>query len=260
MNFDPTIFIVLAIVAVIAIGIFAWHLEKKRREAIIAWAHENGFSFSPHKRRDPGLGFSPFGQGHSRWSRYHLTKRVEKAVPGLDHAEADLFEYHYATTSGSGKNRRTSHHHFTCALLEAGLDLGDMTIRREHWGDKLVQAIGFDDIDFEDHEFSKKFMVKGRDRQKVYSVVDRRMMSYLLESGKWVVQTGGDMLFVHVSGKPNVERLDAIFHFAKGFLLNLPRMVVNEERERRGLPPVLDAGSAAEHHGRLDSDGLGGDA
>ena len=165
--------------------------------------------------------------------------------------DLDLFEYHYATTSGSGKNRRTTHHHFSCALVEAGLHLGDMTIRREHWGDKLVQAIGFDDIDFEDHEFSKKFMVKGRDRQRVYAVVDRRMMSYLLGAGKYVVQTGGDLLFVHERGKPTAERLDRILDFTTGFLAAIPRLVVNEERERRGLPPTLDAGSAAEHHRHL---------
>jgi len=251
MNFDPTLFIVAGIVVVIVVVLVAWHLEKKRREAIIAWAAENGYRFRPQKRRNPGLDFTPFGQGHSRWTRYHLTKSAREAVPGLDDADFDLFEYHYAVTTHSGKSSSTSHHHFTCALVAAGLDLGEMTIRREHWGDKLAQAIGFDDIDFEDHEFSKKFMVKGRDRKRVYGVIDRRMMSFLLASGKWMIQTLGESLFIHVRGKPNVERLEALQQFATGFLRALPRTLVNEERERRGLPPALDAGSAAEHHGHL---------
>ena len=259
MDIDPTFLIIVGVALVIAIGIFAWHLEKKRREAIIAWAKARGYRFDARKRRNPRLDFSPFGQGHSRWTRYHLTKEFPEAVPGLDSAGFDLFEYHYAVTRRSGKSSSTSHYHFTCALVSAGLDLGDMTIRREHWGDKLVQALGFDDIDFEDHEFSKKFMVKGRDRKRVYGVIDRRMMTFLLSRGKWMIETLGDTLFVHMSGKPNVERLDRLEAFVTGFLKALPRTLVNEERERRGLPPVLDAGSAAEHHGHLGEGSRGGD-
>jgi hypothetical protein len=251
MDIDPTVIIVLGIILVVVVGIAAWYFEKKRREAIIAWAKANGYRFSPHKRRNPRLHFTPFGQGHSRWTRYHLTKTQAEAVPGLDDAGFDLFEYHYAVTTRSGKSSNTTHYHFTCGLVQAGLDLGDMTIRREHWGDKIVQAIGFDDIDFEDHEFSKKFMVKGRDRKRVYGVIDRRMMTFLLSRGKWMIQTEGETLFVHMSGKPNAERLDRLDGFLTGFLKSLPRTIVNEERERRGLPPVLDAGSAAEHHEHL---------
>ena len=74
------------------------------------------------------------------------------------------------------------------------------------------------------------------------------MMQFLLGAPKYTIQTLGPDLFVYRSGKPNVERLETIEAFVSGFLRSLPRALVNEERDRRGLPPTLDAGSAAKHH------------
>jgi hypothetical protein len=74
------------------------------------------------------------------------------------------------------------------------------------------------------------------------------MMDFLLRGGRYTIQTAGPLLFVYRSGKPNAERLASLDRFVTGFLRSLPRTLVNEERERRGLPPALDAGSAAEHH------------
>jgi hypothetical protein len=250
MDLNPAVFIVIGVALVIVVAVLAWYFEKKRREELAAWAREHGFTFDPGKRSSPGLAFSPFGQGHSRYSRYHMEKREEEAVPGLDHAGFDLFEYHYAVTTHSGKSSSTTHYHFTCALVDTGIDLGEMTIRREHLGDKLVQAIGFDDIDFEDAEFSKRFMVKARDRKRAYAFVDRRVMDFLLENPRWRIETIGADLFVFMSGKPTAARMDQIYGFASGLLRCLPRTLVNEERQRRGLPPTMDAGSAAEFHRR----------
>ena len=249
MDIHPAVFIVIGIIVVIGIVILAWYFEKKRREAIAAWARENGWRFRPGKHSDPGHPFSIFDDGHSRWSRYHLSKRVDGAVPGLDRADLELFEYHYAITTHTGKSSSTSHYHFMCALVASGVDLGAITIRREHFFDKIAQAIGFDDIDFEDHEFSKKFMVKAKDRKRAYAVIDRRMMAFLLDNSGWGIETNRDLLFVFTKGKPNPEKLTRLAGFTTEFLKALPRTLVNEERERRGLPPAIDAGSAARHHG-----------
>ncbi|MHC4469705.1 MAG: hypothetical protein ACYTDY_11655 [Planctomycetota bacterium] len=247
---EPAVLIVLGIVLVVVIGFIAWRLEKKRREALRRWARDGGWRLDERKRGRPDLPFGLFDHGHSRYSRYHATKSIPDAVPGLDHAYVELFEYHYAVTTSSGKTTSTSHYHFHCALVEPGLDVGEVTIRDETIGDKLVQAIGFDDIDFEDHEFSKKFVVKARDRKGAYDLIDQRMMSFLLDHRGWHTEAAGRMVFIHRSGRPTAERFAALADFVTGFLAEIPRTLVNEERVARGLPPAVDAGNVARHHRR----------
>ncbi len=246
---DITVFIVLGLLVVIAVAVLGWQLEKKRRAELARWAEAHGWLFFPEKAGEPDLPFSIFGRGHSRYTRYRMTKRLPGAVPGLDAAEAEMFEYHYAVTRHSGKSSSTSHYHFTCALVEPGLDLRHVHIRPEGFLDKIGQALGFDDIDFEDHEFSKRFVVKARDRKDAYDLIDARMMRFLLPHREWRIETAGPRLFIHRPGRPNPARFADLAAFLEGFLAELPRALVNEERQRRGLPPAVDAGSAARYHG-----------
>ncbi len=56
----------------------------------------------------------------------------------------------------------------------------DLLIRREGLFDKLAGAFGFDDIDFESVEFSRRFHVKSPDKRFAYDVIHARMMEFLL--------------------------------------------------------------------------------
>ena len=40
--------------------------------------------------------------------------------------------------------------------------------------------MGFDDIDFESHEFSKKFVVRSKDKKFAYDFCNAQMIDYLL--------------------------------------------------------------------------------
>ena len=51
---------------------------------------------------------------------------------------------------------------------------------------------------------------------------------------------------------PRHRLADELAGFCRGFLETIPRTIVNRERERRGLSPMVDAGSAARHHRRED--------
>ena len=46
--------------------------------------------------------------------------------------------------------------------------------------DKVAGAFGFDDIDFESSEFSKRFYVKSTEKRFAYDVLHPRMMEFLL--------------------------------------------------------------------------------
>ncbi|MEM9084226.1 MAG: hypothetical protein AAGB34_11565, partial [Planctomycetota bacterium] len=157
------IFVVIAIAAILG-TVYSYYEAKKRREEIAAFAAQHGFAFHPAKA-NKSLPYSIFDDGHSRWSRFHCYGSKSNLINGLpgDH-HVELFEYHYAVTSGSGKNRRTTHYHFGCLAIHTQVDLGKLFVRDEHFGDKIASAVGFDDIDFEDHQFSKEFLVKSDDR------------------------------------------------------------------------------------------------
>jgi len=58
--------------------------------------------------------------------------------------------------------------------------LPDLLIRPEGMSDKLAGAFGFDDIDFESAEFSRRFYVRSSDKRFSYDVVHPRMMEFLL--------------------------------------------------------------------------------
>jgi hypothetical protein len=222
-----------------------WKYEQKRREALRTWATSNGWTWRPEKRRSPGLPFDLFTKGHSRYSRYHASREIDDAIPGLDGCSIELFEYHYAITSHSGKRRSTTHYYHYCVVARTPMDLGEVLLRDEHFGDKFVQAIGFDDIDLEDPEFSRRFVLKAKDRREAYDLIDSGMMRYLVRHSGWTLETTGGLVFVYSGGKAQPERYGRAASYVLGFLAQTPRILVNRARAERGLPPLLDAGGAS---------------
>lgn len=231
---------------IVLIWIVSYKRDQKRRRELAAWASSNGWRYFPGQSGNVSLPFSPFGKGHSRYRQFQMETEWGNAVPGLAKTDVQLFEYHYAETTSDGKSSSTTHYYHACSLAVPGPDLGVMTIRKENLADKLVQMIGFEDIDFEDPIFSKHFVVKARDRKRAFEVIDQRMMDFLVAHPGWRIETNGPMLFVHRTGRISAGVCDQLSEFQKGFLASLPRPLVNEARIRQGLAPELDAGNAAE--------------
>ncbi|HVZ93474.1 MAG TPA: DUF3137 domain-containing protein [Phycisphaerales bacterium] len=236
--------IVVIVVGIVA-AVLAWQADQRRRKLLIDWAAKNGWTFSEDRVGVPDMDYDLFRVGHTRWSRYWAEREFEGATPGLERARVRLFEYHYAVTRSNGKQTYTQHYYFTCGAAEPGVDLGRVFIRDENWGDKLVQAVGFDDIDLEDADFSKRFVVKARDRKEAYDLLDGAMMRFLTTRGGWVIETNGRELFVYRSGRVNPGAFEDAAGLMLGFVAQLPRVMVNAERARLGLPALIEAGSAA---------------
>lgn len=229
-------------------GLLVWyshHQEQKRLEAFQLWARGRDWSYRPDKRKDPGYAYELFERGHSRWLRHLVWKEFEAPTPGLSAVKPALFEYHYAITRSTGKSTSTSHYYFSCLLVDPGLDLGAVELTREGLGDKLLQAIGFDDIDLEDPEFSRRYAVKARRREEAYALFDQAMMRFLTALEPPSLATNGRelLLFAETSASPAVY--ESMTRFALRFLAQLPRPLVNAERAARGLPPLVEAGNAA---------------
>jgi hypothetical protein len=242
----PFFVVVPAMIAVVVLGaILAHRAEKRRRAEIAAWADSQGFGYE-HGRRSgaPHVPFDLFERGHSRYADHRVRGRLVDALRGLDDPSFELFHYHYAVTTGSGKNRRTRHYHHRCLLLDLGLAVGEVEVRPENFFDKLAAVVGFDDIDVEDPVFSKRFHVKARDRRAAYALLEAEFTEHLLTAELGFVARGS-LVLVTESGSAEAADYDRLARYARGFVEALPRVLVNGERERRGLPPLVDAGSAA---------------
>lgn len=175
----PPVIIILGIAAIVSLVAcliwLAFHLEKKRIEALHAVATELGMEFSvtqDHTLLNRLQVFSLFNKGRSRKMR-----NVMKAATEL--AQLTIFDYQY--TTGSGKNSHT-HRHTIVAMQSDSLDLPSFTLRPEGLFDKIGAAIGFQDIDFDHHPgFSKSFVLKGDNEHAIRRFFDEEMLKMFAE-------------------------------------------------------------------------------
>lgn len=177
----PLIVGVLAI-AGIALALYLSHLAaKKRREAMAALAVELGWRFDPSSDRrhdDEYSHFEIFRKGHSRVAYNTLSGSTE--IDGRTYP-VKMGDFAYKVTRRTGKSNHTTTYRLSYLILHLPFDrTPDLLIRREGVFDKLAGVFGFDDIDFESEEFSRKFYVKSSDKKFAYDVVHPRMMEWLL--------------------------------------------------------------------------------
>jgi hypothetical protein len=243
---EIVVFIVLAALA----AAFAWwaaEQEKKRVEALVLWQGARGFELVARRRDNPGWHWDLFQRGHSRRAQALAIVRLPTATPGLDGAAAMLFEYHYAITSGSGKNRRTRHYWQTCAILDLAFDPGHVAFEAEGVGDKLAAMFGFDDIDFEDAEFSQRFKVKAERKKDAWDLLDGALMTWLKDHPgvQFESRQRQALVVLESRGKASPQRFEALLSWSRGFLAQIPRPLVNAERARLSLPPIMQAGNAS---------------
>lgn len=183
MEVGQALLIIVIIAVVIGAIVVGVQMERKRREAMAALAAELGFSFDPSKdtrHDDEYAHFEIFRQGHSRIA--YNTLRGSVAVQGRA-CPVKMGDFRYSKTESSGKTTRTVTYKFSYIIWHTPFaGAPDVLIRREHILDKLASAFGFDDIDFESAEFSRRFCVKSPDKRFAYDLITPQMMEFLLAS------------------------------------------------------------------------------
>lgn len=179
----PIVAVILVIVA-IAVAIYVNHLiEKKRRLALAALANELGWQFDPshdHEHDDEYAHFEVFRHGHGRVAYNTLLGNFvvdQRTYP------TKMGDFRYKVTRSTGKGSSTRTYNLSYIIVHLPFRrVPDLLIRREGVFDKLAGAIGFDDIDFESAEFSKRFYVKSPDKRFAYDVVHPRAMEFLMQT------------------------------------------------------------------------------
>ena len=176
------IFVVIVIGAVIiAVAIYAHRQARKRREELSVLAAQLGWQFDPDKDADHDDEYSHFEifrRGHSR-AAYNTMRG--SAMIDQRAFSAKMGDFTYKITRSNGKTTTTHTYRFSYLILHLPfVHVPDLLVRREGFFDKIAGMLGFDDIDFESSEFSRRFCVKSPDKRFAYDVIHPRMMEFLL--------------------------------------------------------------------------------
>jgi hypothetical protein len=222
MKISPVVLVLLLLIAFGVVAYLGYLAKKKREEALRALARRFGGHFYVN---DPyGLSnryqthFPTLCQGSRRYA-YNVIEAV------LDGRPMHIFDHHHETYSTDSKgNRTTHHHHRTFVCLRHDVDLGRMEVRPENFLDKVGAVFGFDDIDFESEEFSRKYHVQAEDRKLAYDVFHPKMIEFFLPLGSFKVTTSGNLaLFRRGSNRMSIDEIERTLLEADGFLDRLPR-------------------------------------
>lgn len=218
------VFGLFAVVAIAAV-VISFILDRRRREAFAACAAREGWHYYPDKDPEAARLFT-FINRLARGDNRYIQHRFQGTYGDR---RFDLFEYHYQVTTGSGKNRRTTHYHFRVAHAHLPRTFPELVVGPEDFFDKIAAAFGFDDIDFESAEFSRRFHVKSPDRKFAYDIIHPRMMEWLLRKPAVTMEIEGNSLVVIESGPMEIQHIHPLLAHLGGIQERLPGYLLQSE-------------------------------
>ena len=207
-----------AVIATVAIVLGILHAQKRRKE-MQALAHKWGLAFYPTDPWDLPTWYSRldlFNHGGSR--------RASNVMSGeVDGRTVVAFDYRY--TTGSGKNRHTHHHQAVVFLLP--IDGPAVRMRPENVLDRMASWVGWDDIDFESDEFSRRYHVGSEDRRFAYDIFHARLIDYLLRCGTAPhMEINGVFLLLYDKGHGQVQNFERLIMIGQTVVAMIPDYVL----------------------------------
>lgn len=202
---------VLAIGGMIALvgGIIwlAWYMEKKRTEAMSAYAQSHGFQFEGPAQQliDELSMFKLFNQGRARTAKNLM--RGAKDVGSIRICD-------YQFTTGSGKHQQV-HHQTICVLKTPGRQVPHFFLRRQRAiFDALGKVFGGQDINFEDDPaFSKAYVLQcSGDENQLRGFMSPGLRDSLtrLADHNLVIEVVGDTMVLHQGKRLKPDQLEGL--------------------------------------------------
>jgi len=205
------------IILVLVLAILSHVLEAKRRQALIELGARLGLKY---QAKSHGLARQ---LSYIQWLNQGDDRYAFNIFTGMYHdREVMVFDYHYRTqhTDSKGRTHHT-HHYFSVYLLMQELTFPELRIYPENFLDRIGQALGFDDIDFESVEFSRAFTVRGADKKFAYDVCHTRMMAYLLEHKGLHIEFENRTIALYFQEKLQIEAVEKRL----GYLLEIRQLL-----------------------------------
>jgi hypothetical protein len=217
----------LAILFLVILGfsiIYGKYVYGRRRKELAKWAMSRGLTFNPESDRffnDKYLNFGCLQRGGDRYAYNIMTG----TLTGREFLGCD---YHYATGSGNGRQE----HFFSLVIIKSPILLEPLFIRPENFFDKFAEFVGFNDIDFESAEFSKKFYVKSPDKKWAYDIIHPQMMEFLLASPMFSIQFDLLSVIVYRNTRFSPAEFEDAATLVNGIFERIPDYVIQNQKIR----------------------------
>lgn len=218
----------------IIVGLIVWAIivgrrkARERQAALVQWAGARGLHLSPTRDRefrDRFPQFDCFKQGEQNRYAFNI------ASGAWNGRTLVAFHYHYETTSrDKDGHTRTTSWYFSGVLLKPRIPLKPLQIRAENFFDKIAGVFGFDDIDFESAEFSRRFCVKSPDRKWAYDVLHAQTIEFLLQSPRFTVEFDREWVLAYKSGQASPGEHEQAIAVLEGILDRLPNYVIEQQK------------------------------
>lgn len=185
--------------------------QKKRRDLLTLKAKNLGLAFEAEQR-------ASFAHKYGFLGKLGITDGANKQscinimTGELDSNPVTLFDYYYVTDSGSvwwWAPSWEKHCYLSFIIVNMNSNFPELTIAREGFFSKIAQAIGFDDIDFESHEFSRRYKVRSKDKKFAYDFCNARMIDYLLGQPTMTIEVEKHALALGFDNQFAVAHTDA---------------------------------------------------
>jgi uncharacterized protein DUF3137 len=247
--------LVFVVVMVVILAIRSY-LTRNRGGGMAAFAKQHGLKYSPGGEpfdvREYGFPIFQKGEGrrfeNSLWGKWHGLP-----VKGGDYS----FLKKSVDSEGRPEVWQTS---FSVALTHLNCVVPYVSISRENLlkriGKHVFTDLFLQDIDFESEEFNRVFVVKSKDREFAFKLIDAQMMQYLLGTGgRFGIEVMGSHLLVFCD-RLNPTKLAPLFDTVKAVRDHIPKLVWTEYgsapparaarhgKEASDPPPVADASAS----------------
>jgi hypothetical protein len=213
--------VVAAICVAIAAVAIPWLLANRRREELAVVAARHGLEYSHH---DPfgctRVAFPLFRKGDGRIAEDVMWREQAngQALRGFD------FSYYDESRDGAGNTVR-SYRHFTCVMAQVDGAWPEVSISREGILEKALGLVGLGDIELESEEFNRRFALRSPDRRFAVTLVDARMIDFLLSTeAQFAFFVKGRWLLL-VSEPVSSDMLPALMRLGEAFVQHIPRVV-----------------------------------
>lgn len=206
---------------VIAVVLIPWALRRRGEESLASVAARNGLD---HSTVDPfgttRVAFPLFRKGDGR----QVQNVVWRERPDGLATRAFDFSYFVERKDDFGQVRRT-HTYFSCVMVQVDGAWPAVSITREGLVERALDLVGLGDIELESDAFNRRFALRSGDRRFAVTLVDARMIDFLLSTeahfaffvkGRWVLL---------VSDPVRPPQVPALMRLAEAFVENIPRVV-----------------------------------
>ena len=157
--------------------------QKSRTEALSQKARNIGLDFVPERHASMAKQFR-FLEHFGAVSGADRESCINVMNGSIDSHSVTVFDYYYVI-SGTGEwwwaPSWQKHRYFSLFIVDMKSDFPELTIAKEGFFSKISQAVGYRDIDFESHEFSKRYVVRSKNKKFAYDFCNAQMIDYLID-------------------------------------------------------------------------------